>query len=70
MMAGASRSRACGFTAISQEHGTITGPVDALDRYSVGDFVYILPVHSCMTANAMKGYLTLDGDLISHLEAG
>lgn len=57
-------------TALSQEHGTITGPEHALESYSVGDFVYVLPVHSCMTANAMKRYLTLDGELIRHLEAG
>jgi len=57
-------------TALSQEHGTITGPANALQHYSVGDFVYVLPVHSCMTADAMKRYLTLDGELVPHLEAG
>ena len=57
-------------TALSQEHGTITGPADALKQFTVGDFVYILPVHSCMTADAMRCYLTLDGKLIPHLEAG
>jgi len=56
--------------ALSQEHGTITGAESTLESYSVGDFVYILPVHSCMTANAMRRYTTLDGTLIPHLEAG
>ncbi|MGD9265623.1 MAG: alanine racemase [Lysobacterales bacterium] len=57
-------------TSLSQEHGIITGPAEALDRFSVGDFVRVLPVHSCMTAAAMKRYRTLDGLIISNIEAG
>ncbi len=57
-------------TSLSQEHGIITGPTSALQRFSVGDIVYVLPVHSCMTANAMKRYLTLDGEVIANLEEG
>jgi D-serine deaminase-like pyridoxal phosphate-dependent protein len=57
-------------TSLSQEHGIITGPGVALGRYSVGDIVYLLPVHSCMTASAMKRYRTFDGAVIPNLEAG
>jgi D-serine deaminase-like pyridoxal phosphate-dependent protein len=57
-------------TSLSQEHGIITGPAEVLGRYSVGDFVRVLPVHSCMTAAAMKRYRTLDGRIIPNIEAG
>lgn len=57
-------------TALSQEHGTMTGPAVALERFDVGDFVHLLPVHSCMTAIAMKRYRTLAGETIRHLESG
>jgi D-serine deaminase-like pyridoxal phosphate-dependent protein len=57
-------------TSLSQEHGIITGPDEALARFSVGDFVRVLPVHSCMTAAAMKRYRTLDGRVIPNIEAG
>jgi D-serine deaminase-like pyridoxal phosphate-dependent protein len=56
-------------TALSQEHGTITGPSELLDTYSVGDLVLVLPVHSCMTSNEMKIYTTLSGERLLHLEA-
>jgi hypothetical protein len=31
--------------------------------------IAILPVHSCITASCMKGYLTMDGRHLTHLEA-
>lgn len=55
-------------TSLSQEHGIITGPCQAMEHYSVGDIVCVLPVHSCLTAAAMKRYLTLDGQVIADLE--
>ncbi|MGD9021591.1 MAG: alanine racemase, partial [Lysobacterales bacterium] len=57
-------------SSLSQEHGIITGPADALDWFSVGDFIRVLPVHSCMTAAAMKRYRTPDGRVIPNIEAG
>jgi len=56
-------------TALSQEHGTITGPSEILDTYAPGDIVLVLPVHSCMTAHQMKVYHLLDGQRLLHLEA-
>ena len=46
---------------LSQEHGTVTGPQESLDRYEVGDMIYIAPAHSCLTVCAMRSYTTLDG---------
>jgi D-serine deaminase-like pyridoxal phosphate-dependent protein len=35
------------------------------ERTKIGDLMAFHPVHSCLTANLMKGYTTLDGDVIS-----
>ncbi len=53
--------------SLSQEHGIIAVPDTHIDNYKIGDTIMILPVHSCMTANLMKSYRTIDGRLISRL---
>jgi D-serine deaminase-like pyridoxal phosphate-dependent protein len=35
-----------------------------LHYFKPGKLIEILPVHSCLTANLMKEYLTTEGDLI------
>ena len=47
--------------SLSQEHGIIAVPEEQIAKYKVGDYLLVLPVHSCMTANLMKEYLTTDG---------
>ena len=47
--------------AISQEHGIVKVPQSDLQNYKVGDTLLVLPVHSCMTADLMKCYKTLEG---------
>ena len=42
--------------SVSQEHGIITVPESLISRYKIGNLLFILPVHSCMTANEMKYY--------------
>ncbi len=39
---------------ISQEHGTVKAPKEFIENTKVGDIIYFLPVHSCLTANLMK----------------
>jgi len=53
--------------SLSQEHGIIAAPGSHIENYNVGDVIMILPVHSCMTANLMKSYCTLNGHVISRL---
>jgi len=53
--------------SLSQEHGIISVPNNEIDNYKIGDHLMILPIHSCMTSNLMKGYTTLDGQIISRL---
>jgi D-serine deaminase-like pyridoxal phosphate-dependent protein len=50
---------------LSQEHGTVHVPGHLIDHYKIGDIVKILPVHSCLTSNLMKAFLTTQGKIIS-----
>jgi len=54
--------------SISQEHGIIQASDELLASIQVGDLLGILPVHSCMTADCMGSYLSLDGQRIDHAE--
>ncbi|MCE7055546.1 alanine racemase [Algoriphagus sp. AGSA1] len=54
--------------SISQEHGLIKATDELLAKVKVGDILGILPVHSCMTADAMGEYMTLDGKMVDHAE--
>lgn len=58
----------CYVSGMSQEHGIIHASRKLLDRIGIGDLIGIIPVHSCLTADLMKGYLTLDGKAVDHLE--
>ena len=52
-------------SGISQEHGIIGDcPPGFFEGIRIGDPLYILPVHSCLTANLMGGYVTLEGEKI------
>jgi len=56
--------------SISQEHGIIKASVELLEKVQIGDILGILPVHSCMTADCMKGYLSISGEKLDHAEGG
>lgn len=51
--------------SLSQEHGVIYAPNEYLESVKIGDFVGVLPVHSCLTADLHSEYLTLEGERIS-----
>ena len=53
--------------SVSQEHGIIQIEEKYMEKFKIGDLVGIIPVHSCLTANLMKSYLSLDGEVIDHL---
>lgn len=53
--------------SLSQEHGVLHAPNEAFGKVKLGDFMYILPIHSCLTSDVMKSYLTLEGEKISRL---
>ncbi|WP_296701367.1 alanine racemase [Algoriphagus sp.] len=54
--------------SISQEHGIIKASDELMAKVKVGDILGIIPVHSCMTADAMGEYMTLDGKKVDHAE--
>ena len=46
--------------SLSQEHGILEiGQIDELDNFSIGDLVFLLPVHSCLAANLLKNTLII-----------
>jgi len=55
--------------SVSQEHGVLSASPDVFDAIEVGDILGVLPIHSCLTANLMKSYLTFEGNSIQHLES-
>jgi D-serine deaminase-like pyridoxal phosphate-dependent protein len=48
-------------SGLSQEHGLITADDDLVSQIEVGDVLVVLPVHSCLTVNLMREYLTFEG---------
>jgi D-serine deaminase-like pyridoxal phosphate-dependent protein len=54
--------------SLSQEHGIVQASAEQVARTKPGDVLLFLPVHSCMTADLMKHYRTLDGEYIEMLK--
>ncbi len=52
-------------SALSQEHGIIKTESNFFNQVKIGDILLILPVHSCLTVNLLRKYLTLDGEIIT-----
>jgi len=49
---------------LSQEHGILKITPQDLHYFRPGNLIEIIPVHSCLTANLMKEYLTTEGEVI------
>ena len=47
--------------SLSQEHGIIKAPTEFISNIERGDILYILPIHSCLTANMLRNYVTFSG---------
>ena len=52
---------------LSQEHGIVAVPRSRISDYKIGDLLIILPVHSCLTANLMKTYVTTEGKVVERV---
>lgn len=48
--------------SVSQEHGIVKAGPELFRRVQIGDFLIVLPAHSCLAANLLKQYVTLDGE--------
>jgi D-serine deaminase-like pyridoxal phosphate-dependent protein len=57
----------CFVSSLSQEHGILKVAPEATNLFKPGDLAGILPVHSCLTAQAMQAYHYLDGSRIDHM---
>jgi len=55
--------------AMSQEHGIVQCSADTFGLARPGDMTLWLPVHSCLTADAMGGYVTPGGQRFDHFRA-
>ncbi|WP_242917634.1 alanine racemase [Pontibacter liquoris] len=53
--------------SLSQEHSIVKASPEQFAKYNIGDLMFVLPVHSCLTADLMRGYLTLEGERLEHL---
>ena len=54
--------------SLSQEHGIVKASPALMKDAKIGGLLYVLPIHSCMAANLMKHYYTLDGHHISMMK--
>ncbi|KAA3634845.1 MAG: alanine racemase, partial [Bacteroidetes bacterium] len=50
--------------SLSQEHGVVVAPPEEIAKYEIGDYLVVLPVHSCMSADLLRKYLTTEGKWI------
>jgi D-serine deaminase-like pyridoxal phosphate-dependent protein len=55
--------------SLSQEHGLIEMDGSLIREINVGDLLIILPVHSCLTSDLYRYYLTLDGERIERRQS-
>ena len=53
--------------SISQEHGIISCTKEFFDSVHTGDVIPVLPIHSCLTADLMGGYVTAEGATVDHM---
>lgn len=51
--------------SLSQEHGTIKANSEFIEKTKIGDFLEIIPIHSCMMADLNAAYQTETGAVIS-----
>jgi D-serine deaminase-like pyridoxal phosphate-dependent protein len=52
-------------TRLSQEHGVVALPRHVLNHVKVGDLLYVIPAHVCLTVSAMGEYCTMGGEIIN-----
>ncbi len=51
-------------TRLSQEHGILKVSQKHFEHFKIGELVEIIPIHSCLTANLARKYMTTKGEEI------
>lgn len=59
----------CYLSSVSQEHGVLYATNELISELKIGSIIGILPVHSCLTGQAMRSYRTLDGQHIDTMNS-
>lgn len=54
-------------SSLSQEHGIIDYPLTG-EKVRPGDLLGVIPVHSCLAADCMRGYILTSGERIDHMQ--
>ncbi len=57
----------CTVAELSQEHGIVQATPELLAQARIGDLLFVLPVHSCLTVDLLKRYVTLEGEVLPML---
>ncbi|MCD4731015.1 MAG: alanine racemase [Bacteroidales bacterium] len=52
-------------SSLSQEHGIIQTTDENFELFNIGETIGVIPVHSCLTANLMNHYTTLENRKIT-----
>ena len=47
--------------SLSQEHGVVRIPGEEFDSINIGDLLFVIPAHSCLTVQVLRRYFTLQG---------
>ena len=53
---------------LTQEHGVIKVSSEIFNKIDIGDLIEVIPVHSCLTAQAMGHYITTKGEEITMMK--
>ncbi len=51
-------------TNLWQEHGLVSLPQHSINKYSIGDILTFIPVHSCLTVSAIQNCRTTEGNML------
>ncbi|MFX0150088.1 MAG: alanine racemase [Candidatus Hodarchaeota archaeon] len=54
---------------LSQEHGIINADKEFIKETKIGDLAFVLPIHSCLTANLYKEYYSSKGQIIENIHS-
>lgn len=59
----------CYVKSLSQEHGIVKISPTFWENFQVGDLMYIVPVHSCLTVDVIPAMITFEGQEIDTMKA-
>ena len=52
-------------SSLSQEHGIVRCPEGFFKKITVGDILFLLPVHSCLTVNLIRNMIAMNGETVN-----